>query len=643
MSEIRRTACSRDCPDTCTVEVAVENGRAVKLSGGQDDPITRGFLCERTSRFLNRQYASDRLLQPLVRRGGELIQASWDEALDLAAVKLLQVRGESGPASILHYRSGGSLGILKALSSYLFEQFGPVTVKRGDICSGAGEAAQEADFGVSDSSDVCDLENSRAIFLWGKNVHTSSPHLLPVLTQARRRRCVLVGVDPVRTRLAGLCDLFVQPRAGSDYSVAMAMVRWLFEHDRIDADLFSYCDHVEEFRALAFAHSYEGWSSRCDLPVDTLLELARLYSENRPAAILVGWGLARRRNGSRTVRALDGLGAVGGNLGVSGGGVSYYFQRRAAFDLDFVSGLEVAPRSLCEPLLGPELLAAKDPPIRAIWVTAGNPVSMLPQSETVREAFLRTEFVVVVDTHPTDTTDCADLVLPTLTLLEDDDLLGAYGNHFLRSSNPVLAPPGEARHELHILQDLADRLGLGDRLRGTVDEWKARVTGRLRSQGVDPERLRRGPVRNPFAPQVAFAGRKFPTPNGRVQLMSEAAAPAPEPDPGFPFTLLAVSTPKAQSSQWSVAPGEVPEATVHPSHANGLKDGDLVLVESAVGSLEARIRLDAAVRPEVLLMPKGGMQRQGWCPNALVRARVTDHGEGAAYYDERVRIRPLAD
>src|SRR5262249_35290015 len=158
-------------------------------------------------------------------------------------------------------------------------------------------------------------------------------------------------------------------------------------------------------------------------------------------------------------------------------------------------------------------------------------------------------------------------------LLEDSDVLGAYGNHWLRVSEPALAPPGAngsnghgaghanghaddhgagPRHELHILQGLAERLGLRDALAGSVDDWKRRVMGRLERAGVTLETLRAGPVRNPFAPQVLFAGRRFPTPSGRMNLLTEPALPPPATDDEFPLTLLAVSTPKAQSSQWSV-------------------------------------------------------------------------------------------
>src|SRR5262249_36550077 len=160
----------------------------------------------RTGHFLDLQYAPDRLTTPLLRRGDDFVSISWDAALDLAAEQLLRVRRESGPAAIFHYRSGGSLGLLKHLSDCFFQLFGPVTMKRGDICSGAGDAAQIADFGEEDSHDLFDLLNSRNILLWGKNVFVSSPHLIPVLRQARERGARLMLIDPVHHKTAGLCE-----------------------------------------------------------------------------------------------------------------------------------------------------------------------------------------------------------------------------------------------------------------------------------------------------------------------------------------------------------------------------------------------------------------------------------------------------
>jgi anaerobic selenocysteine-containing dehydrogenase len=640
--ERRTTICNRDCPDACGIVATVEDGRVTRLQGDPRHPVTRGFLCHRTSHFLPRQYSPERLTTPLWRRDGELEPISWEAALDLAAERLCAIRKESGGAAIFHYRSGGSLGILKHLSDYFFERFGPVTVKRGDICSGAGDAAQEIDFAVEDSHDLFDLLNARNILLWGKNVFISSPHTLPVLKAAAARGAKLLLIDPVFHRTADLCEACVQPRPGGDFALAMATLRVLFERGWADPAAPSYCDHLEELRALALGRSLAAWCAEADVPPEAAEDLARRLGPGRPAAILVGWGMQRRVNGAAIVRALDALGAVSGNLGVAGGGVSFYFQRRRAFDLRFIRGIAGAPRTVCEPLFGPELLGMRDPPIRAVWVTAANPVAMLPQSETVRAALESRDLVVVVDSFLTDTACAAHLVLPTTTLLEDDDLLGAYGHHFVGASRPVVPPPPGVKTDLEILQALAERVGLGDVLAGDARAWKERLLSpELAARGIALDRLEAGPIRSPLSPEVLFSDRLFATPTGRVNLLREPPpAPAP-PAPGFPLFLLALATEKSQSSQWVRPPESPPVAVLHPDAAGGLANGELGRLESVVSSMVVRVRHDARQRRDVVIVPKGGHLSCGHCANALVQARTTDLGEGAAYYDERVRILPF--
>jgi anaerobic selenocysteine-containing dehydrogenase len=642
--ELRKTTCNRDCPDACGMVATVEDGRVTRLDGDRDHPVTRGFLCFRTSHFLPLQYGPDRITQPLLRKNGALTPVGWDEALDFAAERLLAIRAESGPSAIFHYRSGGSLGLLKHLSDYFFERFGPVTIKRGDICSGAGDAAQTIDFGLEDSHDLFDLLNARHILLWGKNVHVSSPHTLPVLREARARGARLALIDPVHHRTTTLCDRYIQPRPGGDFALAMAVARLLFERDWIDRDAAHYCDYLDEFRALAHRHPVIEWCERADVRPEHADELARSLGPGKPTAILVGWGMGRRTVGGAIVRALDALSAISGNLGIPGGGVSFYFKRRAAFDLGFIRGLAAAPRSICEPLFGPEVLAA-DPPIRALWITAGNPVAMLPDSAQVAEAVRTREFSVVVDPFLTDTARLATLVLPTTTLLEDDDIVGAYGHHYLGEVRPVVPPPAGVMTDLEIAQALAARVGLGDALAGTARQWKERlIGGTLGPHGVTLDAFATA-VRSPLAAKVLFADRKFPTASGRVNLITDAPDAAfapPTPVAEFPLFLMALSTEKSQSSQWSRKTDGPAEVTVHPWAAAGLADGALARLESPHGALVVRVRHDRTQRSDVALVAKGGHVGDGRCMNALIRAQTTDIGEGGALYEERVRLQGIA-
>ena len=637
-----KTACTRDCPDACGIIATVEDNRVVRIQGDPEHPITQGFLCKRTSRFLRRQYDPDRITQPMIRRDKKS-DATWEPvsleaALDLAAERLLHFRDNFGPASIMNYRCGGSMGIMKATTDYFFQEFGPVTIKSGDVCAGAGDAAQEIDFGIVDSHDVFDLYNSNTILIWGKNVYCSHVHLLPVLKKAKSQGCTLILIDPVKHRTASLCDEYVQVRPGGDMALAFGMARWLLDHEHWDSNAQNYCDHFVEYRSVVLSKSVKEWSELAGIDSAQLSQLASAYGQG-PSAILVGWGMQRRRHGCASIRAIDALTAVSGNLGISGGGVSFYFPRRSAFNTSFVDD-SLAPRRIPEPLFGPGIEAAKGPRIEMVWVTAGNPVAMIPDSKTIQRA-LMDRFTVVVDCFMTDTAQCADIFLPTTTMLEEDDFVGAYGHHYLNEVKPVVRPPEGVLTDYQILQEIAKRVGIGGWFNDDTATWKHRLFADLRQQGFSLEQLQTAPIKNPAASKVLFADRKFPTSSGKVNLIHDFNSSSQIVDE-FPLKLMAISTADAQGSQWS-AEAQTGKATVvvHPEAANGFNAGDLVRLTSDLDSIEVYVDFDAEQRTDIAIMNKGGWLSEGRCANVLTRAELTDKGECAVYYDTPVRLEAI--
>jgi anaerobic selenocysteine-containing dehydrogenase len=641
-----RTTCNRDCPDACGIVASLDDGVVTKLDGDPEHPVTKGFLCFRTSRFLELMASSTRVAQPMVRRQGRLEPATWEAALSLIAKRLTAVRDESGPEAIFHYRSGGSLGILKHMSDLFFDQFGPCTTKSGDVCSGAGESAQLKDFGTSDSNDLFDLLNSKHIVLWGKNPKVSNVHLVPVLLDAKKGGAEVVSIDPLHHKSSSLADCSMQLRPGGDYELAMGVARVLFDNDQVDPGARDYCDNFDAYRALVHEREVEEWARRADVSEAELRQLAGRFADG-PTAILVGWGMQRRQCGGAIVRALDALCAISGNLFRSGGGVSFYFARRKAFR-PFSSAVK-QPRTIREPLLGEDMLAAKNPAIRFLWVTAGNPVSMLPDSKAVVKAVEQTEFVVVADCLMTDTARRADVVLPVPTLLEDSDVLGSYGHHWIAESQPVVAAPVGVRHEVRIYQDLAKRVGLSEYPQTSIDQLKRMALSPAAGQGAGLDSLRRsGAARSPLATPLLFADGRVQTKNGRVQLIDQApgdvqvSAPPEAADGSEPLWLFSNSTEKSQGSQW-VGKGLGSRAWIktHPDALPGSAPGAIVRVRSASGEIEAELLHDPLQRRDVAIMPKGGHFDRGHSANTLIAARATDIGLGAAYLDCLVRIGPL--
>jgi len=637
----KKTACPRDCPDACGLIVTIEDGKVVRLQGDPDHPITQGFICGRTTRFPERQNSAERLTKPLFRRSknAHFEEIPWKDALDLVAQNMLRFREESGGASIIQHRCGGSLGVLKHVGDYFFQKFGPVTVKSGDVCAGAGEAAQLKDFGTFDSSDFFDFHQSKTIFLWGKNVFVSSIHLIPELKKARANGTKIVLIDPVHHKTTSIADLYVQPRPGSDSAIAMGITRWLFENNGIDPAASDYCDHVEEFKSLAMNRSIEEWAAIADISPDDLKSLAEAYSSG-PTCSMIGWGLQRRRHGAATIRTIDALAAVSGNIGISGGGASFYFVRRDAYDFSFFDGLE-PPRRIPEPTLGAGIIAADDPPIRMAYIWGSNPVAMLPDSESVARALRTRDFTVVVDAFLTDTAKCADLVLPTTTFLEEDDFVGAYGHHYLAEVNPVIDSPEGVLSDQEIFRELSRRLEIADNFDLDIDVWKQRLLGKLNGAGITRDNFNAGYVKNPFTSDVLFSDRRFNTPSGRINLIRELHPDLVRTPEERPLFVTALSTSKSQAAQWpsetQVGPAQ---AVVNPSSAPGYRDGDIVSLKTDRGSMQVRLRLDERQRPDVILMEKGGWHSAGRSANSIIKAELTDDGECAVYYDTPATIQP---
>jgi anaerobic selenocysteine-containing dehydrogenase len=184
-------------------------------------------------------------------------------------------------------------------------------------------------------------------------------------------------------------------------------------------------------------------------------------------------------------------------------------------------------------------------------------------------------------------------------------------------------------------------VGLGEELGKRIADWKLRLLDAVSEKGASLEALERGAVRNPLASEVLFADRRFATPTGKVNLIHEVDPAPSQPTAERPLLLMALATQKSQASQMPSRMQEgLATVRIHPSAANGLRAGEHVRVESESGAIDAVLEFDERQRSDVALMPKGGWLSRGRCANELLRARTTDAGEGAAYYDTPVRLLP---
>lgn len=659
------TVCPLDCPDSCSLDVTVHDGRVIDIDGSHANPITGGFICAKVRRFGERLYGQDRLRHPAVRSGpkgrGTFTRTSWDDALALVAERMIEARKTWGGESILPYSYGGSNGLLTQDTSdaTLFRRLGASRLAR-TVCAAPTGAANLGLYGKMPSVAYQDFPDARLIIIWGANPSASGIHLVPYVREAQRRGARLVIVDPRTTPLAKLADIHLAVRPGTDLPVALAIHRHLFEEGRADtAFLAAHTRGAEQLRERARPWTFERAAAEAGIDAGTLRTAAEAYADTSPAVIRCGWGQERNRNGGSATAAILALPAVAGKFGVRGGGYTMSNSAAWGFTKTWIGAEEPATRVINMNQLG-RALEREDPPIKVLFVYNSNAAVTTPDQRRVLRGLEREDlFTVVFDQVMTDTAHYADVVLPATTFLEGYDIARGYGTISLRLGRPVVEPIGEARPNADVFGELIDRVGLlrdGDP-RGELEEVLD-VLGRL-PESIGSGLRERGVATPPFDGRPVQFQDVWPlTADRKVDLFPaalEAEAPAGlygyQRDPATnqcPLALISPASERSISSTLAELPRPEVRLLMHPDDAAAreLRDGDPVRIFNALGEVRCRLAIGAWICPGTVSLPKGLWSRHtqnGLTANALAPDTLTDLGGGACFNDARVQVARLPD
>jgi len=514
MKRTVHAACPHDCPDGCAVLITVEDGRATKLEGDPEHPITRGFLCGKVAKYLDRVYAPDRILYPMRRvatKGshgdGAFQRITWDQAFDEIVSRLKEISAEFGPEAILPYSYGGNIGVLNGASMdrRFFHRLGASQLHRS-ICSQAGEDAIISIYGRKMGTEPEQFRHSRYIIAWAANIHGNNIHLWPFIEEARRDGAKLVVIDPYRTRTARIADWHIPINPGTDVALALGLMHVIVREGWHDTDYITrYAEGFDELQKRLPEYPPERVAQWTGIAKEDIERLAREYATTRPAVIRLNYGVQRAQNGGAAVRAVCMLPVITGSWKEIGGGlqlsVSGGFQLdRAAMerrDLMLNSPLGRPARTVNMVQLGKALTELDDPPIKALVVYNSNPAAVCPEQHLVRRGLQRDDlFTIVHEQFFTDTTDYADLVLPATTFFEHKDLVQAYGHYYLQVSHQAIDPPGECTSNVDLFRELGLRMGFEDEcFREPVDAMidAALASGVPQLNGITRERLESDP------------------------------------------------------------------------------------------------------------------------------------------------------
>jgi formate dehydrogenase major subunit len=658
------------CGVGCLLTYNVRDNQIISVDG-RDGPANHDRLCVK-GRF-GFDYAShpQRLTRPLIRKPGvakdpsidsrpadwtEVFrEASWEEALELAGGTLRTLRDTYGPKSLAGF--GSAKGSNE--EAYLFQKlvrtgFGSNNVDHCTrLCHASSVAALLEGVGSGAvSNPVNDVEHAELIFVIGSNPTVNHPVAATWMKNAAQRGAKIVLADPRRTELSRHAWRTLQFNADTDVAMLNALIHVVIEEGLVDAAFVR--DRVDNFEALrenVQGYSPEAMAPICGIPAETLREVARAFATAKSAMILWGMGISQHVHGTDNARCLIALVSVTGQIGKPGSGLHPLrgqnnvqgasdaglipmmfpnYQRvdnagaHAWFEDFWKTPLDATPGYTVVEIMHKALAPDTDPhKVRGMYIMGENPAMSDPDLNHARHALASLEHLVVQDIFMTETAWLADVVLPASAWPEKGGTV-SNTDRMVQLGRRALDLPGDARQDLWIIQQLAQRLGLDWQYAGedsgaesVYEEMRQAMHGAI--AGITWERLQREDSVTYPCLSADDPGRPivfddtFPTADGRVKLVPADIIPANErPDAAYPFVLIT----GRQLEHWhtgsmtrraSVLDALEPIATASmggPDLARlGLQPGDVITLRSRRGEVTLHVRRDDGTPAGAVFVP----------------------------------------
>jgi anaerobic selenocysteine-containing dehydrogenase len=664
---IIRTTCPRDCYDSCGIAVVKRADGLVKVLGDPDHPVARGALCGKCAIAYNGAWLDPkaRVTQPLKRVGakgdGRFEEVSWDQATAEIAARLTEIVSIHGAETIWHSHYTGTCSLIAgAFPQRFFNRLGASEVDPDSICNAAGHAALKYLYGASDIGfDPRTAKDANCILVWGANPSASAPHQhRHWLKESRARKIV---IDPVRHPTAAEADLHLQLFPGSDAALAFAMLHVLVREDRIDRGFLA--EHTigwAELEPVIVRCSPDWAASITGVPVGKIEEAATLYGEG-PSLLWLGQGLQRQPTGGNVFRAVGLLPAATGNLAKPGAGFLYLNGgSRRGIDGDYLEAPHLRRGERCKVSHMDLVATLSDRGKAQALITWNINIAASSPDQANLHRVLRDErlFHVAIDPFPTDTTDFADFVLPAASFLEFDDLVSPYFHLSMSAQVKALEPMGEALPNQEIFRRLAKAMGYTEP--ELFEDDRSALDTQCKRMGLKDfvSLAAQGTVDIWPEPVPQFGDLHFPTPSGKIEIASDAAAadghprlpqPIADPRPSCgSFRLLSPASPWLMNSTYNCDPKVAeklgPESiTLNPADAARLElhDGDTVIAANETGRLELRLGIADIVPAGVALSHKSRwpkLSRQRANINALNPGRKADMAESSAVHSVEITL-----
>ncbi|RME63714.1 MAG: formate dehydrogenase subunit alpha [Nitrospirae bacterium] len=631
------------CGCGCGVYLHIDGGRVVGTSPVLNHPVNEGSLCVKGYNCHEFIHHPDRLKTPLIKDKDTFRETTWEEALTTAASKLQEIIGKYGPEAI------GVLGSAKCTNeeNYLLMKFTRAVLKTNNIdhcarlCHSSTVGGLAAAFGSGAmTNSIPEIKDARVLFVIGSNTTESHPMVAKHMIEALDRGAILIVADPRKTQIARLSSIHLQHRPGSDVALLMGIMNVILTEKLIDREFVKR--RTENFDA--FEESLREFplpvvESLTGVPAKDIQRVARIYASEKRSMLFYTMGITQHITGVDNVKALANLVMLTGHIGLPSSGLNPLRGQnnvQGACDMGVLPNVYTGYQKVTDPrarkkfsrawrctlpekpgLTVVEMTeAALEGKLKAMIIMGENPLISDPDLCTVREAFERLEFLVVIDIFPNETTSLAHVLLPGASFAEKN---GTFTNteRRVQLTQKAVKPPGKAMPEWQIISQLSSLMGYPMSYRETYEIMEEIALLSPSYGGILHHRLKEGhglqwPCPNKNHPGTPYLHRKkFARGLGTFMTITYRP-PAELPDDEYPFILTTGRTgfhyhTGTLCRRTFVLEREEPEpfVEVNPEDAEKLnvRDGEPVKVSSRRGEITIKVRITNRVPQGTLFIP----------------------------------------
>ncbi|MGL5381248.1 molybdopterin-dependent oxidoreductase [Clostridium sp.] len=661
--------CTLDCADACKFEVLVDGEGNIKITGDKTHPYTKGFVCKKGLAHLTRLNHKDRIYSPMIKEKGKWKELSFEKALNIMAEKLSYYKKKHSSKSILFYEQYGSGSSLKGIANIFFNFYGGVTKSKGGPCWSAGMQGQKMDFGDARSHSLEDMLNSKNIFVWGKNPAYTTIHTMQMIKKAQSNGSKIIVIDPILTQTGKMADLFIRIKPGGDEALALAIGKIIIEELGCDKDFIDkYTNDFNRYKEYINSLSLNKLSQISGVNEEEIRNLAKLYSE-KYSTILLGYGIQKYKNGCNTIRAIDALGAITGQIGFSGGGVNYankvypsavnsdpynseinnedrlfYVSHISDFILDSLKGETYYKDNIYikeEKIKDSENIKRLNIPIKMAVITSSNLLNQLPNLNKLEEAMEKIEFKVCFDMFMTDTARACDLFIPCTNTLETEDIIySSMTNPYITYNEKIKEPKNKLMDEYYFFRELAKIMEINNYPMVSKREYLNKIIKPLKNfdKNISLEGLKNKhfTIHDP----IAWKDKEFKTKSSKFNFYNGEVDLKKVKDNGL--RLLTNHGVDSLSSQHFLDNEEIAKAYINEETARfyQIKDKEVARIYSNNGEVITQINIDNNIGNDIIMMYVGWWKKNG-NPNFLTNSGISDFGGQITYNETFVHIKKL--